>query len=50
MPIETFKPYHRVVSGRQLLFWKQGSLACLLVSDLDQAGLASMFLKVRKAV
>ena len=48
MPIETFKPYHRVTSGRQLLLWKQRNLACLLVSDLDQAGMASMFLKVRK--
>ena len=48
MPIETFKPYHRVTSGRQLLLWKQRSLACLLVSDLDQAGLAEMFLKIRK--
>jgi anti-sigma factor (TIGR02949 family) len=49
MPIETFKPYHRVTSGRELLLWKQRNLACLLVSDLDQAGTASMFLKVRKS-
>jgi hypothetical protein len=49
LPIETFKPYHRVTSGRQLLLWKQRNLACLLVSDLDQAGTASMFLKVRKS-
>lgn len=47
MPIETYRPYHRVVSGRQLLLWKQGRLVYLLVSDLDQAGSASMFLKVR---
>jgi anti-sigma factor (TIGR02949 family) len=47
-PIETFKPYHRVVAGRQLFLWTQGDLACLLVSDLDQAGSASMFLKIRK--
>jgi anti-sigma factor (TIGR02949 family) len=49
MPIETFRPYHRVTSGRHLLLWKQGNLACLMVSDLDQAGTASMFLKIRKA-
>jgi len=49
LPIETFKPYHRMTKGRQLLLWKQRNLACLLVSDLDQAGMASMFLKVRKA-
>jgi hypothetical protein len=48
LPIETFKPYHRVVAGRQLLLWKQGRHAYLLVSDLDQAGSASMFLKIRK--
>jgi hypothetical protein len=49
MPIETFKPHHRVTSGRHLLLWKQRDLACLLVSDLDEAGLAEMFLKIRKA-
>ncbi|MBI4572382.1 MAG: zf-HC2 domain-containing protein [candidate division NC10 bacterium] len=49
MPIETFKPHHRVTSGRHLLLWKQRDLACLLVSDLDEAGMAAMFLKVRKA-
>ncbi len=48
IPIETFKPYHRVVAGRQLLLWKQQDLACLLISDLDQRGSASMFLKIRK--
>ncbi len=48
MPIETFKPYHRVTSGRELLLWKQRNLACLLVSDLDQEGMAQMFLKIRK--
>jgi hypothetical protein len=49
IPIETFKPHHRVVSGHQLLLWKQGRLACLMVSDLDRAGSGSMFLKIRKA-
>lgn len=48
VPIETFKPYHQVISGHQLLLWKQRDLACLLVSDLDQAGISSMFLMVRK--
>jgi len=50
IPIETFNPYHRVVSGRQFLLWKQGNLACVLVSDLDAAGLASVFLKIRKTL
>jgi hypothetical protein len=50
MPIETFKPYHRVVDHRQLLLWKQGSLTCLMVSDRDQAGVASLFLRIRKSI
>jgi anti-sigma factor (TIGR02949 family) len=49
LAIETYKPHHRVISGKHVLFWKQRELACLLVSDLDQSGVASMFLKVRKA-
>ena len=48
LAIETYKPHHRVTSGKQVLYWKQGDLACLMVSDLDQQGLSSMFLKVRK--
>lgn len=49
MPIRTFKPYHREEGGRHLLLWKQRNLACLIVSDLDQAATASMFLKIRTA-
>jgi anti-sigma factor RsiW len=49
LPIETFKPYHRVASGKQVLYWKQGDVACLMVSDLDPIRIAAMFLKVRKA-
>jgi anti-sigma factor (TIGR02949 family) len=49
LPIETFKPYHRVASGKQVLFWKQHDLACLLVSDLDGSATAAFFLKIRKA-
>ncbi len=46
--IGAFTPYHRVVSGRQLFLWPEGKLVCVLVSDLDQAGSASMFLKIRQ--
>jgi anti-sigma factor RsiW len=49
LPIEQFTPYHRVASGKHVFYWKQRDLACLLVSDLDQSGLADMFLKIRKA-
>ncbi len=48
VPIEGFTPYHRVVAGRQVYLWPEGELAYLLVSDLDQARSASMFLKIRK--
>jgi tetratricopeptide (TPR) repeat protein len=36
-------------SGQYSEAWKQGRLAYLLVAELDQAGSASMFLKIRKA-
>jgi hypothetical protein len=49
LAIESFKPHHRVASSKQVLYWKQRDVACLLVSDLDQSGLSAMFLKVRKA-
>ncbi len=49
LSIETFKPHHRVASGKQILFWKQQDLACLMVSDLDEPALAAFFLKIRKA-
>jgi len=49
LPIESFKPYHRVASGKQVLYWKQNDLACLMVSDLDGPATAALFLKIRKA-
>ena len=48
LPIETFKPYHRVAAGRQVFLWKQRQLACLLVVEGSQAEGADLFLKVRK--
>ena len=47
--IESFTPHHRVAASKHVLYWKQREVACLLVSDLDQPGLSSMFLKVRKS-
>jgi mycothiol system anti-sigma-R factor len=49
MPIETYRPYHRVTGGKQLFLWKQRQLACLLVVDGSPADGAALFLKVRKA-
>jgi len=49
LAIESFTPHRRVTSGKQVLFWKQNDLACLLVSDLDGPATAAFFLKIRKA-
>jgi anti-sigma factor (TIGR02949 family) len=49
LSIETFKPHHRVASGKEVLVWKQNDLACLIVSDLDGPATAAFFLKIRKA-
>ncbi len=49
LPIETFRPYHRVLSGHQVLLWKQANLACVIVSDLSESGAAQLFLKIRTA-
>ncbi len=46
---QAFRPYHRVLSGRQVLLWKQPNLACIIVSDLDETGAAQRFLKIRTA-
>ncbi len=48
--IDTFTPFHQVRAGRQVFLWKQAGAACVLVSDLDPADSAGMFLKIRKAV
>ena len=47
--IETFTPYRQALSGHQVFLWKQGGVACVLVSDLDPADSAAMFLKIRKS-
>jgi anti-sigma factor (TIGR02949 family) len=49
LAIQAFKPHHRVASGKEILYWKQNDLACLMVSDLDRAGTAALFLKIRTA-
>jgi mycothiol system anti-sigma-R factor len=49
MPIETYKPHHRVTAGKQLFLWKQRQLACLLVVDGNLEEGAALFLKIRKA-
>jgi len=48
VPIEAYKPYHRVAEGKQVFLWKQRNLACLLVIDGSEADGAALFLKIRK--
>ncbi len=48
--IEIFTPFHQVRAGHQVFLWKQAGAACVLVSDLDSADSAALFLKIRKAV
>jgi hypothetical protein len=49
MAIQTYKPHRRVTEGRQVLLWKQHGLTHLLVSDLGEGELPSMFLRIRTA-
>ena len=49
MPIETFQPYLARADEHNLLIWKQEGLTYSLVSAQDEATLARVFLKIRKA-
>jgi hypothetical protein len=49
MAIQTYKPHHRTAEARHLLLWKQRGLTYLLVSDLPEAELPGMFLRIRTA-
>jgi len=47
--IETFRPYLARADRYNLLIWKQGDLAYSLVSEQEEAALARVYLKIRKA-
>ncbi len=49
MRIETFQPYLARADRHTLLIWKQEGLTYSLVSEQDEAALARVFLKIRKA-
>jgi hypothetical protein len=49
MQIETFRPYLARADRHNLLIWKQGDLAYSLVSEQEEAALAGVYLKIRKA-
>jgi anti-sigma factor RsiW len=48
--IEQYKPYMRQVAEFQVVYWKQGDLAYLMVSGLDDPHTRELFLKMRKAL
>lgn len=49
MTIQSYRPYHHVASGHQLLLWTQRGLTHVLVSDLGERDLPALFLKIRTA-
>ncbi len=49
MQVETFRPYRARADRHTLLIWKEEAMAYSLVSEQDEAGLARVFLKIRKA-
>jgi anti-sigma factor RsiW len=48
--IDGYRPYMRRVNGLQVIYWKQGDLAYLMVTDLDDQQSRRLFLKMRKAL
>ena len=48
--IEQYRPYLREIGGFHCVYWKQGDLAYLMVTDLDDAGTRRLFLRMRKAL
>jgi len=48
--IEQYKPYMRQISGFHVIYWKQGDLAYMMVTDLDDQRSRQLFLKMRKAL
>jgi len=48
--IDQYKPYMRQISEFNVIYWKQGDLAYIMVSGLDEAGCRQLFLKMRRAL
>jgi hypothetical protein len=49
LAIQDYRPYYRVTKGRHFLLWRQRGLTHILVSDIPEAELPGMFLKIRTA-
>jgi hypothetical protein len=48
--IETYRPYMQQIDGFNVIYWKQGEYAYLMVSDLDRSRCQKLFLKMRKGI
>lgn len=48
--IGTYRPYMRQLDGFNIIYWKQGDYAYLMVSDLDTPRCQQLFLKMRKGI
>ncbi|MGH7318501.1 MAG: hypothetical protein ACRELA_02575, partial [Candidatus Rokuibacteriota bacterium] len=48
--IEQYRPHMRQLNGFHVVYWKQGDLAYLMVSGLDEERTRQLFLKMRKAL
>jgi anti-sigma factor RsiW len=48
--IDRYRPYMREANGFNIVYWKQGDLAYLMVSGLDREGCQKLFLKMRQAL
>lgn len=48
--IEQYRPYLRQVAEFHVVYWKQGDLAYLMVSGLDDARTRRLFLEMRKSL
>jgi len=48
--IDRYKPYMGQINGFNVIYWKQGEYAYLMVSDLDDPRSRQLFLKMRKAL
>jgi anti-sigma factor RsiW len=48
--IEQYRPYMQQVGEFNVVYWKQGEYACVIVSDRDASDTRQLFLKVRRAL
>jgi anti-sigma factor RsiW len=48
--IGTYRPYMRQADGFNIVYWKQGEYAYLMISDLDTPRCQQLFLRMRKGM